>query len=93
MMNVLGYGFVFQEAVSTLTIRCLYKACFTKPISWNFMYAVDEKQETKLLWPYKSMDHITTKFTEIVQNYTVKKDRTRVTLLAQQPLLLGTVSF
>ena len=47
-----GCGCVFQVAVLTLTMWCLYRAiyvCFSKSISWKSMRAVDEKQEIKLL--------------------------------------------
>ena len=61
MMNVLGCGFVFQarDCSYTLKMRCMYiqgyniiiyVCVFTKPVSWNFMHTVDEKQEIELMW-------------------------------------------
>ena len=54
MMNLLGCGFVFQDAVSTLSMWCLYKAIYVCVLPSQYpgiLCKVDEKQEFKLLWP------------------------------------------
>ena len=65
---------VFQVAVFALATRCLYRAiyvCFSKPISRNSMPAVDEKQDIKLLWPYRRDSSLSLSVSERASNYDV----------------------